>query len=371
MPPMTLLIKPASGSCNMKCKYCFYTDEMENRETKNYGFMNIATLENVLKKTIDYADGICSIVFQGGEPTLIGLDYFKNFVSIVNKFNKKECNMQYSLQTNGYQLNNSWAKFFKQNNFLIGLSLDGLKDIHNKYRLDKSSNGSFDKVIETSLLLKNHEVDFNILTVITSDVAKRASEIYDFYKENNLLYQQYIECLEPLAQEQWGYEHSLSPKDYAQFLIDLFDKWYDDIAQGQFIYIQYFENIMGILCGQMPQVCSMVGICGTYLVVEADGSAYPCDFYALDEYYLGNFNRQSITDINKKRDEIKFIEYSKNINDECRKCRWASLCRNGCRRSCEPVSENYRGKNYFCEAYKTFFEHAYSKMRYLLMKNQK
>ncbi len=362
MPPTTLLIKPASGSCNLKCKYCFYADEMENRQIKNYGKMSDDTVYQMLDKVLGFSDVVCNIAFQGGEPTLMGLDFYKRFIALVAKLNKKHCQITYAMQTNGYILDDNWAAFFKEHSFLIGLSLDGTKEIHNKYRINHKCEGTFDRVLESIELLKMHKVDFNVLTVVNGDVSKNASDIYDTYKKQGLFYQQYIECLDPIGQKQGAYDYSLKPHEYSKFLIELFDKWYNDISRGIYVYVQYFDNLMAILCRQEPSTCAMSGFCASYFVAEADGSVYPCDFYVLDAYKIGNFTTDSMSDITTSKPLQNFIKYSYNIASACKKCKWGNLCRNGCRRSCEPTTENSRQQNYFCESYKKFFEYAFPKL---------
>ncbi len=366
MPPLSLLIKPASGSCNMRCNYCFYVDEMNNRSVKALGIMSEETLHMVMKRSFEYAENSCSIAFQGGEPTLAGLDFYKKVIEIVKLYNIKSCTVNYAIQTNGYNLGEEWIEFFKENHFLVGVSLDGNQPVHDKYRIDKHGEGTYDKVMSTIELLKTHKVDFNILTVVHEETVKNVNQLYNFYKRNKLMYQQYIECLDPIGKEPGSQTYSLTPERYGDFLIALFKKYYRDMAAGNYVYIRYFENLIGILASKMPESCAMSGQCGDYLTIEADGSVYPCDFYVLDEWKLGNFMTDDIATIIRKREELFFVEGSMHIPEECKGCRWYPLCRNGCRRNCEPTSANHRSVNYFCPSYKKFFEYAYPYMEDLL-----
>ncbi len=366
MPPISLLIKPASGSCNMRCKYCFYVDEMNNRSVKTLGIMTEDTLRMVMKRSLEYAEGSCSIAFQGGEPTLAGFDYFEKVIEVVNEYNTKQCKVNYAIQTNGYNLDEKWAKFFKDNNFLVGVSLDGNQEMHDRYRIDAHGEGTYDKIMANIELLKKYEVDFNILTVVHAGTVTNVNKMYNFFKRNDFAYQQYIECLDPIGEEPGQQEYSLTPEKYGQFLIALFKKYYKDMSTGNYVYIRYFENLMGMLIGEAPENCAMAGRCGEYLTIEADGSAYPCDFYVLDEWKLGNFHVDDIKAMAKKRNELKFVACSVSVPDECKACRWYPLCRNGCRRNCEPASVSHRPVNYFCPSYKMFFEYAYPYMEELL-----
>ena len=370
MPPLSLLIKPASGNCDMRCRYCFYVDEMENRSVANLGVMTESTLRNVLKKSFEYAEQNCTIAFQGGEPTLAGMKYFKKCIELVAEFNTKGCTVNYAIQTNGYRLNEDWVRFFKEHHFLVGISLDGNKEVHDKYRIDAKGEGTYECVMASIELLRKYEVEFNILTVVHAETVKYTNQIYNFFKRNQFGFQQYIECLDPIGEEPGNQEYSLTPEKYGLFLINLFKKYYRDMSEGRYIYIRYFENLIGIMMRQPPESCAMMGCCGDYLTVEADGSAYPCDFYVLDEWKLGDFNDDSIADMAKKRLQLEFVEFSRHVPDECKECRWFPLCRNGCRRNCEQAGIHHRTVNYFCSSYKMFFEYAYPYMEELYRRYQ-
>ena len=363
MPPLNLLIKPASGSCNLRCQYCFYTDEIENRMVSTMGRMSLSTIRTLVDKALDYADGICTFAFQGGEPTLMGVDFFESFSDYLNSHpNPKRVKIRYAFQTNGILLDNTWADWFAANHVLVGISLDGTKDIHDRYRLDKDGKGTFNRVMASIRLLERYHVDYNILTVVTAATARNAQRIYNFFKKNNLGYQQYIECLDPIGEQPGGYEYSLTPERYEMFLKNMFDAWYLDMKAGNYVYNRYFENLMMILDRQGPESCNMRGFCGAQWVIEADGSVYPCDFYALDQWYLGSILTDSFDAMERVRQQLGFAAWSKQIPKECQSCRWFSLCRNGCRRNREPVTANSTEKNYFCSAYRNFLKYAYPQL---------
>lgn len=362
MKRITLLIKPVSGSCNLRCSYCFYTEEMEKRTIPNYGVMTEEILTCILKRVFEESYDHCTIAFQGGEPTLAGLSFYEAFVNLVEKWNTNGCELQFAIQTNGYTLNETWAKFFKKHNFLVGISLDGIEESHDVYRIDYSKNGTFHKVSKAIECLKYHKVEYNVLTVIHKETIKYVNRIYNLYKRCGISYQQYIELVCPLDMGEESVRYGISPKEYGEFLIALFKKWYKDIVKGDYVSIQYFEDIMDIFCGMPPVSCTSMGMCGNSLVIEADGGVYPCDFYVLDEWKLGNIKTDSIEEIQKKQLRKLFIEQSKSVPKECQKCQWYPLCRNGCRRNCEGTTGKARGKNYYCEGYKMFFEYAYPYM---------
>lgn len=357
-----VMIKPVSGNCNCRCSYCFYSDVSEHRVIHSYGKMSDATLENIIKKFLETAEYECTFAFQGGEPTLAGLAYYKNYVALVNKFNKKNIKVSSCLQTNGLIIDESWAEFFAENNFLIGLSLDGTRKLHDKNRRTANNAGTFKDVLKAIGLFEKYKVRFNILTVVTAQTAENIEYIYSFYRSRNLLYQQYIPCLDPYGQPRGNLSYSLTPTLYADFLIKLFDIWYEDIINGRFIYINYFEDIVGMLTGHAPQSCTLMGVCSPQYVVEADGSIYPCDFYCMDEYYIGNINSHDIQSIDAMRKKNSFIEKPTEIKLECMSCQYGFLCRGGCRRDRDAGDGSIKS-NYYCEAYKAFFTHALPKFK--------
>lgn len=353
MPPINILIKPASGNCNMRCDYCFYYDTMTKREQPSYGIMTPETLEAVLEKVLAYAEGSCTIAYQGGEPTLTGLEFFEHSIALQEKYNVNRVQIHNALQTNGYALNREWGEFFIRNHFLVGISLDGIPKVHDHYRKDVRGQGTFYRIMENIELFRRMGVEFNILSVVNSKTAPAIRRSYEFYRKNKLTYLQFISCLDPAGETPGGREYSLTPEVYGHFLIDLFDLWYEDLQQGKQPFIRQFENYVAIMLGQMPESCDMRGICGMQYVVEADGAVYPCDFYVTDDYRLGNFHDHTVAELDRRRQEIGFIEASLAKEEGCEQCRYAALCRGGCRRT--RLAEQ-RNRQYFCESYQMFFD---------------
>lgn len=331
---------------------------MKCRTQGNFGMMSMETLKSIVKKALQEAEESCSFMFQGGEPTLRGIEFYEALVKLVKQYNEKNISVYYGIQTNGYCLGEEWAVFFAKNKFLVGISLDGPKEIHDRYRKDKFGKGTFSEVQTTIELFKKHCVEFNVLTVVTADTVPYVNQIYNFYKRENLKFQQYIECLDPLKGKRNTAEYSLTPEMYGNFLILLFKKWCRDLEKGDYVYIRYFENLILMLRGMQPESCNMRGCCTKQWVIEADGSVYPCDFYVLDKWKMGNITVDSFAEMDKKENGNYFVECSKMIPQECRECQWFGLCRNGCRRSCGNFGVE-REKNYFCQSYKKFFEYAY------------
>lgn len=364
MPTLLVMIKPASGLCNMRCRYCFYADEMNRRKQSSYGIMAEDTLEEVIRKALLFADEQCTIVYQGGEPTLAGLDFFRKSIEFLEKYNVNKVKIYNSLQTNGYALDEEWCRFFAENQFLIGLSVDGIKAAHDAYRKGPAGEDTYLRILETARLLKQYHVEFNVLTVVNGRTAPKIRRIYEQYAKLDFRYQQYIACLDPLKEESGGQEYSLTPKVYGQFLTDLFELWDIDLRKGKQPYIRQFENWIGILMGRHPEACDQCGVCNVQNIVEADGSVYPCDFYVLDEYRLGNLKEDTFEEIYKRRLESGFLESSRNHDEGCQKCRYFFLCRGGCRRQREGFGNEREGiRNVLCEGYKMFFDKYYERMK--------
>lgn len=361
---LSVMIKPASGNCNMRCDYCFYCDEMANREQQSYGFMSEETLKNVIRKTMPQARYHITYAFQGGEPTLRGLDFFQKAVAYQKQYNHNSIAVSNALQTNGYALTGEWCRFFRENDFLIGVSVDGVRDIHDSLRHSRATGGgTYDRIMQSIELLEKYRVDYNILTVVTEQTAKSIRAIYESYRQRGWRYQQYIECLDPLGTPFGSRAWSLRPETFGVFLTELFELWYADYLRGKQPYIRKFENWVGILAGRCPEACEQVGRCGIQLVVEADGSAYPCDFYMLDDYRLGSFNEDRLPTMNERRRELGFVERSEKLTAECLACPYHSLCRGGCQRTRQyfPQQDAYQSR--FCAGYRYFFDRCLDRLK--------
>ena len=325
--------------------------------------MSEETLEILVEKTLRQVSQTATFAFQGGEPTLAGLDFYRHLIDLEKKYNTKNAAVYNSIQTNGIVLDEEWAQFLHDNHFLVGLSLDGYEELHDENRKFPDGSGSFSRVMEAAGLLKRYQVDFNILTVVTAKSARRIRRIYRFFQEQGFAWQQYIPCIDPFEEDKGALSYSLTTDRYGKFLKDLFDDWYADWKAGRPVYNRTFENWIGILVGQRPEACSMNGVCSEQWVVEADGTVYPCDFYVLDEWKLGNIREHSFEEMNQKREELQFVALSRHVPEECRSCRWFPLCRNGCRRDRLLLPDGRTpGLNAYCSAYRDFFSYAYPRL---------
>ena len=327
---LTLLIKPASSLCNMKCRYCFYADVSELRETQSYGIMTQDTVDLLVERIIEEIgdDGIVNVAFQGGEPTLAGIEYFKHFINELNKYPEMEKN--YSLQTNGLLIDEEWCKLFKENRFLIGVSLDGYQANMDHYRIDRQGKGVFYRVLQSIDLLRKYEIDFNILTVLTGSLAKHPKGLYEFYKSHGFDFVQLIPCLPDLADQR--NDMSLKPEDYSSFYKDFFELWHRDLMKQQILDVNTFNNLISMSKGMPPYQCGYTGRCAIHNVIEANGDVYPCDFYCLDEYMLGNIKDSSFRELRNSPVALKFLEENICRKEPCKTCRYSKLCNGACRR---------------------------------------
>ncbi len=358
MNHLTLLIKPASSLCNMRCRYCFYEDEAENRMQKSMGIMGEDTVSILLEKAMAYIGegGSLSILFQGGEPTLAGADYFRSFTELAGRLLPKDASIQYSIQTNGYQLSDELLTILKKHRFLVGISMDGCRALHDSHRIDASGNGTWNRILGNLKRLQNAGIEVNALCVITAQAAGSAQKIYRTLKQLGLRHHQYILCLDPLEAERGSMPFSLTPEGYGRFLKDAFDLWYADWKRGDYVSIRSFEdfvfNAMGMPCSN----CASSGRCGQYLLIEADGSVYPCDFFALDEWKLGCIQDHTVAQLLGSSKAKEFTQQRNNPPTGCFTCPYKALCRTGCFRDWEETDTGFH--NHYCESFKMLFAYA-------------
>ena len=345
---LSVLIKPASSLCNMRCTYCFYHNEAEHRDVASTGIMSDETVDNLIRKAFAASRDGVFFAFQGGEPTLAGLAFFKKFVSKVEAVNARKDPVVYTLQTNGLNIDAEWAVFLRDHHFLVGLSCDGDEVIHNALRPDAAGKGTFDRVVAAAACMKKYGVEFNILTVVTRQVAKKIKRVYAAFRKQGFQYLQFIPCIAPLGDEAYA-QFVPSDAEYSKFLIRLFRVWYADFERGKYCSIRYFDNLYHIYKGQGAEQCGMQGHCNIQFVIEGNGDVYPCDFYCLDEYLLGNINRMTFGELAASENAKTFIGVSYAQSDKCRACEYAKYCCNGCRRYRED------GEFRYCEASRRFY----------------
>lgn len=360
MKATTFLIKPASSLCNMRCKYCFYDDVSDNRAVKSMGIMDENTARRIVQEAFQATDdgGSIHFMFQGGEPTLAGLPFFRSFIRLEQEYGRPNVTVYHAIQTNGMTLDEQWASFFRENNFLVGLSIDGTEEIHDLFRVDAKGAGSWRRVVEALQLLQTHQVETNLLCVVTKQMAKKAQKVWKCLTQLGNHPLQFIPCLDPLEEKRGGFFYSLTPDHYGKFLCNLFDCWYQDWKSGRYVSVRLFDDYIRILAGMQPSCCAGAGSCGHYLVAEADGSLYPCDFFVLDPWYMGNINTLSVQEALSSEASQKFLAEGNRRPEDCLQCPYRALCRGGCKRDWTQQHQNY-----YCASYKAFFAYALPRLQ--------
>lgn len=360
MRSLTFLIKPASSLCNMRCRYCFYEDISHNRAQKQMGIMTETTAERLISEAFRAIapGGMITFLFQGGEPTLAGLDFFRRFLALEKKYAKADIHCHHAIQTNGFCLTEEWCAFFREHHFLVGLSIDGTQAIHDSLRPDASGNGTWEKTVFALQLLDRFQVETNILCVVTAQVAKKAAQVYGSLTALGRHPMQFIPCLDPMEAERGTEFYSLKPDAYGKFLCSLFDCWYRDWKSGRYVSIRTFDDYLRILMRTSPSTCAASGACGSYLVAEGDGSLYPCDFYVLDQWRIGNIMEMGIQEALASPVSVRFVQEGAKPPESCRLCRYFPICRGGCRRD-----RTQQQTNYYCTSFQTFFAYSLPRLQ--------
>ncbi|MDR1637765.1 MAG: SPASM domain-containing protein [Treponema sp.] len=367
MKRLSLLIKPASSLCNMRCRYCFYSDVGEHRQTLSYGIMEHRTVTQIINnisKDLDDKDEI-TIAFQGGEPTLAGLNWFENFVSCFASCVKEEVKVNYALQTNGILIDGAWAEFLRKNNFLVGLSIDGNAKIHNSNRLDSSGRGTFEACMQTKVLLEKSRVEYNVLCVLTNELAAEPDKVWNFILNEKIRYIQFIPCMEGLDEEE-GSPFALRPPRFANFYSRLYYWWVKQLEKGNYISVKLFDDTANFFFRGIPSACGINGQCYSQYVVEADGSVYPCDFYVLDDYNTGNLTGQTLRRIFDSPRMQDFLREKRELPRICLSCSYLKMCGGGCKRMRNVVY--YGTKGSVC-GYKMFLDKCLGPLEYTVKKH--
>ena len=363
MKQLTFLVKPASSLCQLRCRYCFYEDVAQCRETKSMGVMGRETAERLLKAAAEAAapGDLIQITFQGGEPTLAGLDFFQDFLRMEEELLPTSVSVHHSIQTNGMALTSEWAEFFHKNRVLVGLSLDGGREFHNALRVDPQGKGTWNRAMTALALLDRAGVETNLLCVVTGQMARSPQKVYQSLNKLGSHPLQFIPCLDPLEAPRGSMPYSLFPQRYGHFLCGLFDCWYRDWQAGHYVSIRLFDDYLRNLAGMAPSTCAAAGACGSYLVVEGDGGLYPCDFFVLDEWRIGNIHEMGVEEAVNSPQSRRFLAQGHTRPRTCKQCPYFALCRGGCPR--DWTDWGPQGENYYCPAFRQFLDYALPRLQ--------
>ena len=364
-PLTSVLVKPAGPDCNLACKYCFYLEKANLFPQTKIHRMSQEILEEMIRQVMQQGAPQISFAWQGGEPTLMGLPFFENAVEFQQKYGRNQI-VGNGLQTNGTLLNKNWAHFLRDNNFLVGISLDGPQHIHDHYRVFRSGKGSWQQVVDGAKMLLDTGVEVNALTVVSDYSARFPEEIYEFHKSLGLNYMQFIPCVEtdPNNPAQAA-PFSVSPEQYGKFLQRIFDLWWNDFRNGQpTTSVRYFDSVFYTYVGLTPPDCTLQKECGIYVVVEHNGDVYSCDFFVEPQWRLGNVMNDRLIDLLNSRKQDEFGKIKVHLPKECLNCPWLKYCWGGCPKD-RIRDPRDRGSNHFCQSYKMFFQHADSRLKKL------
>lgn len=355
---MHFTIKPVSYTCNLNCDYCFYLPK--GKDMLDGKIMSYSTLESFIKKYIQASDNRVLFTWQGGEPMLCGIDFFKKALELQNKYKGNKI-IENALQTNGTLLNDKWCEFLKQNNFLVGISIDGPKELHDIYRKDKANRGSFDEVLRAINLLKRYKIEFNALCCINKANSGHALEVYQFLKDIGIRYIQFSPVVERYEENnnlaainQCEFkDFSVAALEYGKFMSTIFKYWIKhDIGN---IVIREFENFISQIHSLGALSCVFDNKCMNNLVIESNGDVYQCDQFVYPKYKLFNINEIDALNANEiLSNDLNSFKGSLSI--DCLNCDYKILCNGGCPKHRVVASKNFEYKSYFCQGYKELFK---------------
>lgn len=379
--PTYVMAKPVGSICNLNCSYCYYLEKENLYGNRKSFHMSDETLERYIKSYIE-AQPVPEVLFtwHGGETLLRDLAFYRKVIALQKKYGRGR-KIDNSLQTNGTLLNDDWCKFFKENNFLIGISIDGPEHCHDFYRKNKGGQPTFKKVMKGVELLQKHEVEFNTLSVINNYNVEFPLEIYNFFKEIGSTYMQFAPIVERMTEEQRpdglkllppssDYEGTLAPwtvdaRKFGQFYIKIFDEWVRNDV-GKF-YIQIFDATLANTVGEQPGCCIYAETCGHASVMEFNGDVYACDHFVFPEYKIGNVKTHTIYEMMFSENQLRFGADKRDLlPTQCRECEFLKLCNGECPKNrIIKTSTGEPGLNYLCAGFKAYYRHTKPYMEFM------
>ncbi|MBP3041144.1 anaerobic sulfatase maturase [Bacillaceae bacterium Marseille-Q3522] len=352
---LNLMFKTVSEDCNLACDYCYYSTCRGN-PGKKINTINLDILEKIIMEYMIQTKGVATFIWQGGEPLLAGLNFFEKVIELQLKYAPPYTMISNSIQTNGTLITEKWAKFFKKYSFLVGVSIDGPKEIHDKRRVNSIGRGSRAEVMRGIQWIRQENVDFNIITVIHQDNVNCVDELFAFYKKELIQFVQFIPCMDFQAKNtNQQRKFLITPDQYGKFLCQAFDKWNDDNFN---INIHHFNNFLSMCEGNKSQICFFAKKCSATLVIESNGDVFPCDFYISDDYKLGNIETDTLKSMLYNERYKSFSEMKSSVSNICSKCEFFTHCHGGCPRNRIWNTINSSEPDYFCQSYKAFYAHA-------------
>ena len=369
MPPFHLLAKPTGAVCNLACQYCFFLTKEKLYPGSPFRMSDEVSETYIRQFIAAQPFPEVNIAWQGGEPTLMGLDFFRRAIELGEKYRKPDTTILNTIQTNGVLLNEEWCEFLHEHNFLVGISIDGPRELHDAYRLDKGGNPTFDRVMHGLHLLQKHEVEFNILATIHAANENHPLEVYRFFRDEiGAQFIQFIAIVE--RDNETGYQEgntvtdrSVEPEQYGRFLSTIFDEWVRrDVGK---VYVQIFDVSLGSWVGEPPALCVFSPTCGNALALEHNGDLYSCDHFVEPECLLGNIMETPMAELVTSDKQRQFGQDKLDkLPRYCQECEMRFACHGGCPKNrLIETPDGEPGLNYLCAGYKHFFKHIDRSMR--------
>ena len=323
--------------------------------------MSEAVLERLVGGFLELDFPVHALAWQGGEPTLMGLDFFQKAVDLQKKYGRQGRVVSNSLQTNAILLDEAWCRFLHEYKFLVGISLDGPRELHNTYRKDRAGRGTYDRVMASIERCQQNQVEFNILVLLNAVNVKYPDEVFDFFADLGIHYLQFITCVERHPETHEIMDFSITAQEYGDFLCRLFDRW---LAYGpRKLSIRLFDSVMSYYLQGRHTDCTFGERCSDYIVVEHSGDVFCCDFYVEESWKLGNLMETPLDELFNSPVKQRFARRKRTVANTCYVCRYFPICRGGCPKDRVVVGGHDTDLNYFCVSYKQFFDHALNQLR--------
>jgi len=304
--------------------------------------------------------------WQGGEPTLMGLPFYQSAVSLMQRYGRGQQSVSNALQTNGLLLDKDWCEFLRNYHFLVGISLDGPAEYHDKNRLITPGKGTHAEVLGKTKLMRDHGVEFNILTVVSAANAGHAKEVYSYFREMGQMHMQFIPCVESNPETLQPEPFSVTPEAYGDFMCEIFDLWLPEALNC--VSVRLFDGLLGRELTGNSGLCSFETICGHCPVIEYNGDVYPCDFFVQPEWRMGNVMTMPFEKLHQRKCAREFRSAKFHLPTECDNCEWKELCKGGCLKDRQRITGGFDAASYFCVAYKHLFKHIHAPMKELANK---
>ena len=364
LPAFHVMAKPTGARCNLRCDYCFFLKKEQLYPGSNFR-MSDEVMEAYIRQTIEaHRVPQVTIAWQGGEPTLMGLDFFRRAVAVEKKYARPGMQIENTLQTNGVLLDAEWCRFLRENNFLVGLSLDGPRHLHDAYRHDKAGNSVFDRVVRAAKLMQKQRVEFNILCTVNAANSQHPLEVYRFFRDElKTPFLQFIPIVEVDPDSGQVTDRSVRPEQYGRFLIDIFDEWVRRDVGNMFVL--FFDGVLASYLRGQSSLCILRPTCGDGVALEHNGDVYSCDHFVEPAHLLGNIMETPIGDLVGSEKQLQFGRAKSGYAAAyCRECRYLFTCHGECPKNrVASTPDGEPGLNWLCPGLKAFFQHTEQPMQ--------